>query len=119
MKYVNKERNEAGSTQQVVADFVMDGAQLVDAVRNAERPYDLILTDQEMPNKNGDEALREITSCFDAGEVTWRCPLVAVTGHGDCDEVIDMMFNAGATRVLPKPVSRYSFRAELKKHGLL
>jgi CheY-like chemotaxis protein len=55
---------DAACSPGIVADFVWDGAELIDYLRGRERPAakkpDLVLLDLNMPRKDGRTALKEI-----------------------------------------------------------
>ena len=72
-----------------------------------------------MPIRNGSAALTHITAMFNEDGMTWKCPLVAVTGNADSKDAIDMLQEAGAVSVLGKPTSMARIQEELRRCGLL
>ena len=119
VRRLNKELVDAERDLELVVDFVEDGQELVDAVLAAVQPFDLILTDHEMPHKNGDLAMEELKAHFQSSDATWRCSMVAVSGNGSEGWLIDRLKDVGATMVLCKPLSRPTLRETLQVHGVL
>ncbi len=79
----------------------------------------MIVTDEEMPCKNGSDALREIKAMFAAGELDWPpCPMVIVTGDTDAESEVRFK-EAGAVRVLHKPLAKPQLRGTLLEVGVM
>jgi len=73
-----------------------DGNVAVDMIDTAERQYDLVLMDYEMPNLNGPEACRKIR------KIGHDVFIVGVTGNVMPEDVA-YFHSCGANAVLPKP----------------
>ncbi len=74
--------------------------------RAADAPPDLLILDLEMPTARGPEILRALRSSPE-----WRdLPAVVVTGHEDPHRRLEA-FEAGADRVLVKPVRAHELKA--------
>lgn len=82
----------------IVADFVEDGRQAVDAVLKTR--YDLVLMDGSMPELDGFDATREIRAAEVDGRE--RTPIVALTAHV-IGTAADAWREAGMDGVLHKP----------------
>ena len=82
----------------------MDGQEAVDTVRAAHEfgsTFKLILTDINMPHKDGIEATREISEIY--ANSSSRPTIIGLTGH--CDEhFISLAKAAGMKQVEPKPM---------------
>ena len=83
----------------IVADFVEDGRQAVDAVLKTR--YDLVLMDGSMPELDGFDATREIRAAEMDGNRE-RTPIVALTAHV-IGTAADAWREAGMDGVLHKP----------------
>ncbi|MET3614275.1 two-component system sensor histidine kinase BarA [Rhizobium aquaticum] len=83
----------------IVADFVEDGRQAVDAVLKTR--YDLVLMDGSMPELDGFDATREIRAAEAEGNRE-RTPIVALTAHV-IGTAADAWREAGMDGVLHKP----------------
>jgi signal transduction histidine kinase/AmiR/NasT family two-component response regulator len=75
---------------------VADGARAVEAVRDAERAFDAVLMDVQMPVMDGLEATRGIRALGPRGAL----PILALTANGQREEVL----RAGMDAHLAKPV---------------
>ncbi len=80
-------------------DLAEDGQKAVDAVRNAQPPYDLIFMDMQMPVMNGIEATRAIRKI--TGYET--LPIIAVTANVQPQDQ-EACLAAGMNHVMIKPV---------------
>ena len=77
----------------------------VEAVaRCAERKFDVVLMDIEMPEMNGLEAMQKIREAESANGIA-EVPIIAVTAHA-MKQQADEYKKAGATEVLPKPIRK-------------
>lgn len=91
-----------------------DGAVAVERFRqSAQRYYDLILMDIQMPNMNGYEAARQIRTMSrqDAGSI----PIIALTAEAFAENV-EMAKEAGMNSHLSKPFDVNSLNQELRKY---
>ena len=94
------------------ADVVANGADAVAAVADAstaDRPYDLVLMDVQMPEMDGLEATRHIRAS-DATQ-PFILALTANAMQGDRERCLA----AGCDGYLPKPIARADFEAELQR----
>lgn len=90
---------------------VMDGIEALTAVSNNEVPFDLVITDLNMPNMNGivlSETLR------DKG---FNNPIIALTAAVGGVET-DRLIAAGVDSVLAKPISVGALNQEISKLSL-
>ena len=101
------------------ADFVVNGFELLQAVKASPEPYDIIFSDQEMPLMNGDEAVLAIKALFDSGSLGWKCPLCLVTGNADSEEEVVQLLAAGASRVVGKPLGVANLHKVLYNYGIV
>ena len=76
----------------------VDGAEALAALGN-DGPFDLVLTDINMPQVSGDELLREVKAR------TPGCPVIVLTARSD-PETITECFKHDAYRYLVKPFTR-------------
>lgn len=83
------------------AHAVADGVQALQALE--QQPYDVILMDIQMPNKDGLEATRDIRATLPAD----RQPYIIGITASITTQICDACFEAGMDDYLPKP-----FRAE-------
>jgi signal transduction histidine kinase/CheY-like chemotaxis protein/ligand-binding sensor domain-containing protein len=89
----------------VHADLAVDGSQAIAAV--ADRPYDLVLMDVQMPEVDGLSATRAIRSRLPAD----RQPAIfGLTAHAT-EEYRDVCLDAGMDGFLTKPLEREKLRA--------
>jgi signal transduction histidine kinase/CheY-like chemotaxis protein len=82
---------------------VDNGLLAFDLVRQAERPYDVILMDCEMPEMDGFESTRSIRA-FEQQRNLPATPIVALTAHA-LQEHRDAVFACGMNHYLSKPVT--------------
>lgn len=80
------------------ADIVNNGYEVLEAV--ADKPYDLIFMDVQMPNMDGLEATRRIVRAYPKNQ---RPAIVAMTANTSPDEV-KACFDAGMNDYVPKPL---------------
>lgn len=82
-----------------------DGTEAVEKVRAAlasGEPFDLVLSDYEMPNLNGPQAIRQMRQMGYTGKV------IGVTGHAE-QVYLNEFFDNGANTVLVKPLSKKAY----------
>ena len=109
---VNREvAMEALSRLDIVADLVADGRAAVEA--HAERPFDLILMDGEMPELDGYEAAAEIRR-RETESGAARVPILALTAHV-LGAPAERWREAGMDGVIPKPFTLAALAAGLAK----
>ena len=97
----------------IVADFVEDGRQAVDAVLKAR--YDLVLMDGSMPELDGFDATREIRAAEMDGNRE-RTPIVALTAHV-IGTAADAWREAGMDGVLHKPFTLARLAEVISTHA--
>ena len=76
-----------------------NGAKALDAY--ARQPYDVVITDLVMPDKEGLETIRELRSRY--GDV--RIIAISGGGVGNADHYLQAALRLGAVRTLSKPFS--------------
>ena len=83
-----------------------DGLEAI--TRLGTRPFDLILTDLEMPRLNGFQLLEHLK-----GEPKYRdIPVIVISGHGELDGIAHCI-KRGAEDYLPKPFNRTILKARV------
>ena len=85
-----------------------DGQEAVDKFQPGD--FDLVLTDWNMPNKNGLEVITEIRA-QDA-----NVPIIMVTTEAEKSRVLEAI-QAGVSDYLVKPFTADMLREKLEKHG--
>ena len=85
-----------------------DGQEAVDKFKPGD--FDLVLTDWNMPNKNGLEVITEIRA-QDAD-----IPIIMVTTEAEKSRVLEAI-QAGVSDYLVKPFTADMLREKLEKHG--
>jgi CheY-like chemotaxis protein/anti-sigma regulatory factor (Ser/Thr protein kinase) len=93
-----------------------DGREALGAVTVAERPFDLILMDCEMPELDGFEATSAIRQHEREHQLS-ATPIVALTAHA-LDEHNDVAFSSGMDYFLRKPMTFSSFITMAEALGL-
>jgi CheY-like chemotaxis protein/HPt (histidine-containing phosphotransfer) domain-containing protein len=93
-------------------DFAENGVVAVEKQR--ARPYDLILMDVQMPEKDGYSATREIRS-WEAENSMSRIPIVALTAHALKGEEMRSR-EAGCSAFLSKPIQKAKLINEIERH---
>jgi two-component system chemotaxis response regulator CheY len=85
-----------------------DGEEALKAFKPGD--FDLVLTDWNMPGKNGLEVIQEIRK-QDA-----KVPIIMVTTEADKSRVLQAI-QAGVSDYLVKPFTADTLREKLEKHG--
>jgi two-component system, chemotaxis family, chemotaxis protein CheY len=88
---------EAGDGEEAVAMF-------------KEQPFDMVLTDWNMPKKNGLEVIREIRA------INATVPIIMVTTEAEKTRVMEAI-QAGVSDYLVKPFTADTLRQKLEKFG--
>jgi signal transduction histidine kinase/CheY-like chemotaxis protein len=89
-----------------------DGQQGVDAFRQQQGRFDLVLMDMEMPVLDGLEATRRIRA-FEAHEIGGRVPIVALTANA-FERDREACIAAGMDDFLTKPINAHRLMATLE-----
>lgn len=90
------------------AEEAADGQEAIDMFKKSE--YDLVLTDWNMPNKNGLDVIREIRA------MNTSVPIIMVTTEAEKTRVLEAI-QAGVSDYLVKPFTADTLREKLEKHG--
>ena len=77
------------------------GAEALDEIRLAPKPFDLILMDWWMPDMNGIETVKRLHQLADGGEI----PKIVMVSAYDRDDVIALAHGLDIAEFLVKPVS--------------
>ena len=85
-----------------------DGTEAVDKFKPGE--FDLVLTDWNMPGKNGLEVVQEIRT------QDQNIPIIMVTTEAEKSRVVAAV-QAGVSDYLVKPFTADTLREKLEKHG--
>jgi two-component system chemotaxis response regulator CheY len=101
----------------------MNGAEAVEAVRSAIAagdPYDLICLDIEMPEMDGQEALKKIRRLEEEAGLTKerRARVIMTTAHADRDNVVEAI-QSQCDYFLVKPIDGRALLDELRRLGLI
>ena len=81
-----------------------DGQQAVDAVREAQEPFDIVFMDISMPVLDGFEATRAIREFEDGNRTGPGAMIIALTGLASARDQSEV-FNCGCDIYMTKPVS--------------
>jgi two-component system sensor histidine kinase/response regulator len=85
-----------------------DGEDAISALTNAERPFDLVLMDVQMPKVDGFEATRLLRK-----DPRWRdLPIVAMTAHALSSDR-ELCLAAGMNDYVSKPINRQKLLSKL------
>ena len=105
------------------SDVVVDGYEALEAFRLAweeNDPYDLVFLDIMMPNLDGQEALRRIRSI--EREIGVKpgngVHVIMVTALEDPKNVVEALYEGGASSYLVKPINKETLITELHKVGV-
>lgn len=85
-----------------------DGEEAVHLFKQA--PFDLVLTDWNMPKKNGLDVIREIRA------INTSVPIIMVTTEAEKTRVVEAI-QAGVSDYLVKPFTADTLREKLEKFG--
>lgn len=104
-------------------DVVVDGVEAVEAFRMAwedKSPYDLILLDIMMPNKDGHTALQEIRELESTIGVhpNDRVRVIMTTALEDPRNVVDAYYQGEADAYLVKPIEKDRLFETMRSMGL-
>jgi two-component system chemotaxis response regulator CheY len=103
-------------------DVVVNGNEAVEAFKLAHeegRPYDLLLMDIMMPEKDGIEALKQIRALEQANPARPRAKVLMTTALDDPKTVIRSFHDGEASGYLVKPIRKDKLFEELKKLGFI
>ena len=78
--------------------------------RLADRPFDLVLLDFALPERNGIEMLRDIR------ERDSELPVIMITAYGTVENAVNAM-QAGATNFIQKPWDNEKLLADVRTRG--
>lgn len=96
----------------IEADYCTSGKEALSLIRiqrEADTPYQIVLTDYKMPGMNGIEfakALRE----FDHGETA----IIILTGY-NWDDILESAKEAGVDGIMSKPLFTYNLHREIER----
>ena len=105
-------------------DIAVNGDECVQAFRQAleeKRPYDLICLDIMMPQKDGQQALKEVRTI----EKEYGVPtedevkIIMTTALDDPKNVVEAYYKGGATSYIPKPIDKHMFLNLLRNLDLI
>lgn len=85
-------------------DMAEDGLRAYSLMRKAvaeDKPYDLVVSDWEMPKVSGLELLRKVRT----DKELWRTPFYLITSLGDKRHILQGI-NTGATGYMVKPINQ-------------
>jgi len=82
-------------TSECAVDLVTNGLEAIRAF--ADRDYDLVITDLEMPRLDGKQLTRSIR------QLNTRVPVVMITGCADASVMAPELKEAGVDKVISKP----------------
>ena len=94
-------------------DLVVDGQQAIQALKRGlteTRPYDLIISDVQMPNMSGLELLHYVRHAYEKP----KTPFILITGEGDNDTVVKAIKD-GVSSYIMKPYSAKTLEDRLRK----
>jgi len=95
-----------------IATLVADGVSAIAALEGAEAPFDIVVSDVQMPGADGFKVLETARACMPGARV------VLITGYGtEADRA--RALNAGASEYLLKPTSIVTIGAVLDRLAAL
>ncbi|WP_111642109.1 ATP-binding protein [Marinimicrobium alkaliphilum] len=100
----------------ITPDLAENGLEAVSAVRQAHKPYDLILMDCDMPQMDGFTATRHIRD-YERRQLHPPASIIALTAHA-MQEHREQVFSAGMNYYLAKPVTLKNLSQTLERAGL-
>ena len=105
-------------------DIVIDGRETVQAFKLAleeDKPYDVICLDIMMPNMDGQEALKKIREIERETGVrsTDEVKVIMMTALDDPKNVVEAMYQGGATAYIVKPIDKHLLLERIRSFGLM
>lgn len=92
------------------AEYVTDGLQAVEAIKNNPDKFDVILVDWRMPDMNGVETAKKIREYTKAD-----IPVILISAY-DLNEIEEEARNAGINGFIPKPLFKSTLFYGIKRH---
>jgi len=101
----------------IVPALVENGLEALNAVKETEKPYDLVLMDCEMPEMDGFDATRNIRE-YEKSNGLPATSIVALTAHA-MQEHREAVYAVGMNHYLCKPVTMNDLHKAFEKLGLM
>lgn len=104
-------------------DTAADGVEAVKLFSKAlaeKKPYQLVCLDIQMPNMDGQQALKEMRRLEkEAPELKNRAIIIMTTASGETADIEEALWEGDSTDYLLKPVNPDDLMAVLKKYQLI
>ncbi len=107
---IRKCLNSLGQTEVVEAIDGKDAIEKLDAAALAEKPFELIICDWNMPNVSGIEILERVR----ANNPYTKTPFVMLTAETEAESIVRAV-KLGANDYIAKPIVAEELTAKLKK----